>query len=94
VFWARLLAWVIAAVLTGWVAFSRVYEAQHHPTDVFAGLCLGMGVLGAAVLAIRPLRPSATATAPSIVGPRETGLTDSPSPQRGDRAPALQEATP
>jgi undecaprenyl-diphosphatase len=54
--WARLLAWLIAAVFVGWVAFSRVYEAQHHPTDVVAGLCLGIGVLGAAALALSPGR--------------------------------------
>ena len=51
---ARLLAWAVAAVLVAWVAFSRLYSAQHHPTDVFAGLLMGIGALGAAVLAVRP----------------------------------------
>jgi membrane-associated phospholipid phosphatase len=50
----RVLAWIVAAVATTWVALSRVYEAEHHPTDAMAGLLLGVGALSAAVLAIRP----------------------------------------
>ena len=52
--WVRVLAWIVAAVATTWVALSRVYEAEHHPTDAMAGLLLGVGALSAAVLAIRP----------------------------------------
>lgn len=52
--WARLAACLVALVLTSWVAFSRLYSAQHHPTDVLAGLVMGVGALGAAVLAVRP----------------------------------------
>ena len=51
-----MIASVIAVMAVGWVAFSRIYEAQHHPTDVFAGLCMGVGALGTTVLAIRPER--------------------------------------
>jgi len=52
--WARATAWAVAVVVVGWVGFSRVYEAQHHPTDVFAGLCMGIAAVGATVLAVRP----------------------------------------
>lgn len=54
---ARAAAWVLAAVVVTWVAFSRVYEAQHHPTDVMAGLAMGIGALSIAVLAVRPAGP-------------------------------------
>jgi len=74
---ARIVAWVIAALAVGWVGFSRVYEAQHHPTDVFAGFILGVVALVAAVAAIRPVpasperaTPSGTARS-SVEGTRE-----------------------
>ncbi len=51
--WARVTSWVVAAGVVTWVGFSRVYEAEHHPTDVMAGLLLGAGALSAAVLAVR-----------------------------------------
>jgi membrane-associated phospholipid phosphatase len=52
--WARVLSCLVAALLVTWVGFSRMYSAQHHPTDVVAGLVMGMGALAAAVLAVRP----------------------------------------
>ena len=55
--WARAVARAAAAVLTSWVAFARMYEAQHHPTDVMAGLVMGVAALTAVVLALR-LRPA------------------------------------
>lgn len=57
---ARVAAWLLAAVFVSWVAFSRVYEAQHHPTDVMAGLAMGIGALTIAVLAVRPGGPRAS----------------------------------
>ena len=55
--WARALAWAAAAVMVAWVAFSRVYEGEHHPTDVMAGAFLGLGALAAATFAVTPWRP-------------------------------------
>jgi undecaprenyl-diphosphatase len=60
--WARTLAWSVAALAVVWVGLSRVYEAEHHPTDAFAGLCLGIGALVTTVLAIRPAWPSRTSS--------------------------------
>lgn len=51
--WVRVLAWLVAACMVAWVGFSRVYEAEHHPTDVMAGICLGIGALLAGVRAVR-----------------------------------------
>ena len=56
ILWPRVLAWVVAAWMVLWVGFSRVYEAEHHPTDVMAGVLLGVGALTAGVLAVRPDR--------------------------------------
>jgi undecaprenyl-diphosphatase len=66
--WARAIAWVVAVTVVGWVGFSRVYEAQHHPTDVFAGLCMGIAALGATVLAVRPAWPARTDTSEPVRG--------------------------
>jgi undecaprenyl-diphosphatase len=52
--WARALAWAVAACMVAWVGYSRVYSAEHHPTDVMAGICLGAGALAAAVIAVQP----------------------------------------
>jgi undecaprenyl-diphosphatase len=42
---SRAVTAVGAVLFPLWVAFSRVYRGQHHPTDVFAGLCMGLAVL-------------------------------------------------
>ena len=42
---ARALAWAAAVVVPLWVSCSRVYEGQHHPLDVIAGLIMGAAVL-------------------------------------------------
>jgi undecaprenyl-diphosphatase len=74
--WARVLAWIVAIVATAWVALSRVYEAEHHPTDAVAGLLVGVGALIAAVLAIRPVWPAATGKG-STTADRQSGRLDS-----------------
>jgi hypothetical protein len=51
--WARIAMWTLAIVLTCAVALSRVYRGEHYPTDVVAGLVLGIGSLMAGVFIIR-----------------------------------------
>ena len=49
-------AWTAAVLLPMWVGFSRVYEAQHNPFDVLAGLAMGFAVLCVTVAALSPRR--------------------------------------
>ncbi len=57
---ARVAAWTVAVLVTAGVAWSRVYRGEHHPTDVLAGIVLGIGALVAAVRALR--NPTAAAS--------------------------------
>ncbi len=54
----RLVAWCLAGGLTTAVAVSRIYRGDHHPTDTFAGVVLGIGALTAAVLAMKVSEPT------------------------------------
>jgi membrane-associated phospholipid phosphatase len=49
----RIAAWAVAVALTVAVSLSRIYRGEHHPTDTVAALVLGIGVLLAAVFALR-----------------------------------------
>lgn len=51
--WASAALWLLGAVLVGIVAASRIYRGMHHPLDTFAGLLLGLGCLGVALIATR-----------------------------------------
>jgi membrane-associated phospholipid phosphatase len=55
----RIVAWLVAVCLVVCVAGSRVYEGEHHPTDVLAGLLLGVGALWVANRAIRAWQSAA-----------------------------------
>ena len=51
--WPRIVMWSLAVVLIVAVGLSRVYRGEHYPTDVLAGLVLGIGSLAAGVFIIR-----------------------------------------
>ncbi len=51
--WPRVVMWAIAVSLAVSVGLSRVYRGEHYPTDVLAGLLLGIGSLFAGVFIIR-----------------------------------------
>jgi undecaprenyl-diphosphatase len=51
--WLKVVMWAIAVVLVVSVGVSRVYRGEHYPTDVLAGLVLGIGALIAGVFIIR-----------------------------------------
>lgn len=51
--WARIVMWILTVVLTVAVGLSRVYRGEHYPTDIVAGLVLGIGSLVAGVFIIR-----------------------------------------
>jgi undecaprenyl-diphosphatase len=60
--WPRILMWILAVVLTVAVGLSRVYRGEHYPTDVMAGLLLGIGSLVAGVFIIRVAGVNRSAT--------------------------------
>jgi len=47
------LVWLVAIAIPLLVGLSRMYRGMHHPTDVAAGLLVGIGTLIVAVLAAR-----------------------------------------
>ena len=49
----RALVWLVALAIPLLVALSRMYRGMHHPTDVGAGLLVGLGTLAIAVAAAR-----------------------------------------
>jgi undecaprenyl-diphosphatase len=50
---ARAAVWLVAIAIPLLIAASRVYRGMHHPTDVAAGLLVGVGTLLVAVTAAR-----------------------------------------
>ena len=50
---AQALCWLVAVAIPLLVALSRMYRGMHHPTDVAAGLLVGIGALVVAVAAAR-----------------------------------------
>ena len=54
----RAAVWTIAVVVPLLIAVARVYRGLHHPTDVLAGLVLGIGCVVGAIIALRPWSPS------------------------------------
>jgi membrane-associated phospholipid phosphatase len=54
--WVRIPIWTLAASIPLVVAWSRMYRGEHHPTDVAAGVLMGLGALSVALLAARTAR--------------------------------------
>jgi membrane-associated phospholipid phosphatase len=50
---ARALCWLVAIAIPMLVALSRMYRGMHHPTDVAAGMLIGIGSLVVAISAAR-----------------------------------------
>jgi membrane-associated phospholipid phosphatase len=50
---ARVVIWLVAIAIPLAVGLSRMYRGMHHPTDVAAGLLVGIGTLLVAVAAAR-----------------------------------------
>jgi undecaprenyl-diphosphatase len=49
----KALVWLVALAIPLLVGLSRMYRGMHHPTDVAAGLLVGLGALAVAVTAAR-----------------------------------------
>jgi membrane-associated phospholipid phosphatase len=58
--WVRIPIWTVAAAIPLVVAWSRMYRGEHHPTDVAAGVLMGLAALGVALLAARTARVAGT----------------------------------
>jgi undecaprenyl-diphosphatase len=50
---ARAGVWAMAAVMTGWVGFSRLYLGAHYASDVVAGFAAGAGWLALMLVLFR-----------------------------------------
>jgi membrane-associated phospholipid phosphatase len=50
---ARVAVWAVAIAIPLLVALARMYRGMHHPTDVTAGLLIGVGCLVVALTAAR-----------------------------------------
>jgi undecaprenyl-diphosphatase len=50
---ARVVVFVIGALMPVYVGLSRLYRGMHHPTDVVWGVLLGTGSLAASALIVR-----------------------------------------
>jgi undecaprenyl-diphosphatase len=57
--WVRVPAWTVVVAIPMVVAWSRMYRGEHHPSDVAAGVVMGLGALGVALFAARTARATA-----------------------------------
>jgi undecaprenyl-diphosphatase len=66
--WVRIPVWTAVAVIPAFVAWSRMYRGEHHPTDVAAGVLMGIAALGVALFAARSARATAEERAAKRAG--------------------------
>jgi undecaprenyl-diphosphatase len=52
--WWRWIPVALAVLMAAWVAFARMYQGMHHPTDIAGSLILAAGWLTAMVVLVRP----------------------------------------
>jgi undecaprenyl-diphosphatase len=70
--WPRTRAWwrwalvALAVLVPLWVAVSRMYQGQHHPTDILGSVLLAAGWLAATVRLIQPNRASPRPAEPRV----------------------------
>lgn len=81
--WPKIVMWVVSVVLTVCVGLSRVYRGEHYPTDVLAGLILGIGALVAGVFIIRV---AGTSRSPRSLDAGEQSVAEPNSPS-GEASP-------
>lgn len=56
---AQAAIWTVAVAIPLVVAWSRLYRGQHHPSDIAAGVLVGLGALIVGLFAIRTARAAA-----------------------------------
>jgi undecaprenyl-diphosphatase len=70
--WPRTRAWwrwvllALAVLVPLWVAVSRMYQGQHHPTDILGSVLLAAGWLAATVRLVQPNRASSRPAEPRV----------------------------
>jgi membrane-associated phospholipid phosphatase len=72
----RALVWIVAVGLPILVGLSRLYRGMHHPTDVLAGVLLGIAAILTAVVAVRTASGvhEIRGLPPATTGARETSV--------------------
>jgi membrane-associated phospholipid phosphatase len=61
--WVRIPVWTLVVTIPIFVAWSRMYRGEHHPSDVAAGVLMGLGALGVSLFAARTARATANVRA-------------------------------
>lgn len=69
--WARVLTMLIALVLIVLIAVSRMYLGVHYPTDVLAGLIIGLSWAGFCMAGLESFQALAKRRAPGIAKSEE-----------------------
>jgi undecaprenyl-diphosphatase len=63
--WLRAVIWLVAIAIPLLVGLARMYRGMHHPTDVAAGLVIGIGCILVALTAARVAGAAARRSSPA-----------------------------
>jgi undecaprenyl-diphosphatase len=63
--WLRAVIWLVAIAIPLLVGLARIYRGMHHPTDVAAGLVIGIGCILVALTAARVAGAAARRSSPA-----------------------------